>query len=81
MLGAQDLHLKEYSILDGFGNVFKFAALVECKGNVGGNDWHYLLDLLRAQVMETSKYKETHSQGADDLAMGSTMPPMLISQI
>ncbi|CAJ2630760.1 unnamed protein product [Trifolium pratense] len=44
---AKRLHLKEHSILDGSGNVFKLAAPVECKGIVGGDDRHYLLDLLR----------------------------------
>ncbi|CAL0310303.1 unnamed protein product [Lupinus luteus] len=44
---AKRLHLKEHSVLDGSGNVFKLAAPVECKGIVGGDDRHYLLDLLR----------------------------------
>ncbi|KAF1881257.1 hypothetical protein Lal_00023293 [Lupinus albus] len=44
---AKRLHLKEHSVLDGSGNVFKLAAPVECKGILGGDDRHYLLDLLR----------------------------------
>ncbi|KAH7511270.1 hypothetical protein FEM48_ZijujUnG0028900 [Ziziphus jujuba var. spinosa] len=32
---------------DGSGNVFKLAAPVECKGIVGSDDRHYLLDLMR----------------------------------
>ncbi|MCI29998.1 clustered mitochondria protein-like, partial [Trifolium medium] len=35
---AKRLHLKEHSVLDGSGNVFKLAAPVECKGIVGGDD-------------------------------------------
>ncbi|KAJ1440425.1 CLU domain [Sesbania bispinosa] len=68
---AKLLHLKEYLVLDGSGNVFKLAAPVECKGIVGGDDRHYLLDLLRAQAAETSKSKEKNSEGADDLASDS----------
>ncbi|XP_019425362.1 PREDICTED: clustered mitochondria protein-like isoform X3 [Lupinus angustifolius] len=44
---AKRLHLKEHSVIDGSGNVFKLAAPVESKGIVGGDDRHYLLDLLR----------------------------------
>ncbi|KAL2972435.1 hypothetical protein AAZX31_15G253600 [Glycine max] len=44
---AKCLHLKEHLVLDGSGNLFKLAAPVECKGIVGGDDRHYLLDLLR----------------------------------
>lgn len=44
---AKRLHLKEHSVIDGSGNVLKLAAPVECKGIVGGDDRHYLLDLLR----------------------------------
>ncbi|KAJ1377408.1 CLU domain [Sesbania bispinosa] len=68
---AKRLHLKEHLVLDGCGNVFKLAAPVECKGIVGGDDRHYLLDLLRAQAAETSKSKEKNSEGADDLASDS----------
>ncbi|KAG5053937.1 hypothetical protein JHK85_006447 [Glycine max] len=41
------LHLKEHLVLDGSRNLFKLAAPVECKGIVGRDDRHYLLDLLR----------------------------------
>ncbi|KAL5133188.1 Clustered mitochondria protein [Glycine soja] len=41
------LHLKEHLVLDGSGNLFELAAPVECKGIVGRDDRHYLLDLLR----------------------------------
>ncbi|KAJ1429987.1 CLU domain [Sesbania bispinosa] len=68
---AKHLHLKEHLVLGGSGNVFKLAAPVECKDIVGGDDWHYLLDLLRAQAAETSKSKEKNSEGADDLASDS----------
>ncbi|KAG7036572.1 Clustered mitochondria protein [Cucurbita argyrosperma subsp. argyrosperma] len=44
---AKRLHLKEHSVLDGSGNVFKLAAPVECKGIVGSDDRHYLLDIMR----------------------------------
>ncbi|XWS45688.1 hypothetical protein CRYUN_Cryun14cG0001200 [Craigia yunnanensis] len=45
---AKSLHLKEHTVLDASGNVFKLAAPVECKGIVGSDDRHYLLDLMRA---------------------------------
>uniref|UniRef100_A0A1D1Z9L5 Clustered mitochondria protein homolog n=1 Tax=Anthurium amnicola TaxID=1678845 RepID=A0A1D1Z9L5_9ARAE len=44
---AKHLHLKEHAVLDGSGNVVKLAAPVECKGIVGSDDRHYLLDLMR----------------------------------
>lgn len=44
---AKRLHLKEHTVLDGSGNIFKLAAPVECKGIVGSDDRHYLLDLMR----------------------------------
>uniref|UniRef100_A0A2N9FQD6 Clu domain-containing protein n=1 Tax=Fagus sylvatica TaxID=28930 RepID=A0A2N9FQD6_FAGSY len=44
---AKRLHFKEHTVLDGSGNVFKLAAPVECKGIVGSDDRHYLLDLMR----------------------------------
>ncbi|KAF5445836.1 hypothetical protein F2P56_031520 [Juglans regia] len=44
---AKRLHLKEHAVHDGSGNVFKLAAPVECKGIVGSDDRHYLLDLMR----------------------------------
>ncbi|WCJ18976.1 Clustered mitochondria protein [Euphorbia peplus] len=44
---AKRLHLKEHTVVDGSGNSFKLAAPVECKGIVGSDDRHYLLDLMR----------------------------------
>lgn len=44
---AKRLHLKEHTVLDGSGNAFKLAAPVECKGIIGSDDRHYLLDLMR----------------------------------
>ncbi|KAI4326198.1 hypothetical protein MLD38_031536 [Melastoma candidum] len=44
---AKHLHLKEHSVLDGSGNIVKLAGPVECKGIVGSDDRHYLLDLMR----------------------------------
>ncbi|WOL17203.1 clustered mitochondria protein-like [Canna indica] len=44
---AKRLHLKEHAVLDGSGNAVKLAAPVECKGIVGSDDRHYLLDLMR----------------------------------
>ncbi|KAF9665748.1 hypothetical protein SADUNF_Sadunf16G0156000 [Salix dunnii] len=44
---ARRLHLKEHTVLDGCGDAFKLAAPVECKGIVGSDDRHYLLDLMR----------------------------------
>ncbi|KAJ6315428.1 hypothetical protein OIU78_018837 [Salix suchowensis] len=44
---AKRLHLKEHTVLDGSGDGFKLAAPVECKGIVGSDDRHYLLDLMR----------------------------------
>ncbi|KAJ8748741.1 hypothetical protein K2173_011293 [Erythroxylum novogranatense] len=44
---AKHLHLKEHTVIDGSGNAFKLAAPVECKGIVGSDDRHYLLDLMR----------------------------------
>ncbi|CAH2080623.1 unnamed protein product [Thlaspi arvense] len=44
---AKRLHLKEHTVFDGSGNVYKLAAPVECKGIVGSDDRHYLLDLMR----------------------------------
>ena len=35
---AKRLHLKEHSVVDGSGNVFKLAAPVECKGIIGSDD-------------------------------------------
>ncbi|KAK7314288.1 hypothetical protein VNO77_39503 [Canavalia gladiata] len=44
---GKHLHLKEHSVLDRSGNVSKLAGAVECKGIVGSDDRHYLLDLVR----------------------------------
>ncbi|GAB2260888.1 hypothetical protein Droror1_Dr00011743 [Drosera rotundifolia] len=44
---AKRLHLKEHTVVDGSGNEVKLAAPVECKGIVGSDDRHYLLDLMR----------------------------------
>ncbi|XP_068641085.1 clustered mitochondria protein-like isoform X2 [Aristolochia californica] len=44
---AKRLHLKEHTVVDGSGNTIKLAAPVECKGIVGSDDRHYLLDLMR----------------------------------
>ncbi|EPS67381.1 hypothetical protein M569_07392, partial [Genlisea aurea] len=44
---AKRLHLKEHSVLDASGNVFRLAGPVECKGIVGSDGRHYLLDLMR----------------------------------
>lgn len=44
---SKRLHIKEHTVLDGSGDVFKLAAPVECKGIVGSDDRHYLLDLMR----------------------------------
>ncbi|XP_010523680.1 PREDICTED: clustered mitochondria protein [Tarenaya hassleriana] len=45
---AKVLHIKEHTVIDASGNVFKLAAPVECKGIVGSDNRHYLLDLMRA---------------------------------
>ncbi|KAK1413342.1 hypothetical protein QVD17_35114 [Tagetes erecta] len=44
---SKRLRVKEHTVLDGSGNVFQIAAPVECKGIVGSDDRHYLLDLMR----------------------------------
>lgn len=44
---AKRLHLKEHTVFDGSEVAFKLAAPVECKGIVGSDDRHYLLDLMR----------------------------------
>ncbi|KAJ0038996.1 hypothetical protein Pint_24071 [Pistacia integerrima] len=51
---AKRLHLKEHTVLDGSGNVFKLAAPVECKGIVGSDDRHYLLDLMRVTPRDSN---------------------------
>nr|VDD11346.1 unnamed protein product [Brassica rapa] len=44
---AKRLHIKEHAVIDASENVFKLAAPVECKGIVGSDNRHYLLDLMR----------------------------------
>lgn len=44
---AKLLHIKEHAVIDASENVFKLAAPVECKGIVGSDNRHYLLDLMR----------------------------------
>lgn len=44
---AKLLHIKEHEVLDGSGAVVKMAAPVECKGIIGSDDRHYILDLMR----------------------------------
>ncbi|KAF2618225.1 hypothetical protein F2Q68_00041355 [Brassica cretica] len=44
---AKLLHIKEHDVIDASENVFKLAAPVECKGIVGSDNRHYLLDLMR----------------------------------
>ncbi|XP_037496881.1 clustered mitochondria protein [Jatropha curcas] len=51
---AKRLHLKEHEVVDGSGNVFKLAAPVECKGIVGSDDRHYLLDLMRVTPRDSN---------------------------
>ncbi|XP_074294610.1 clustered mitochondria protein-like isoform X2 [Silene latifolia] len=51
---ANRLHLKEHSVSDEHGNVFKLAAPVECKGIVGSDDRHYLLDLMRVTPRDSN---------------------------
>ncbi|XP_061337567.1 clustered mitochondria protein-like [Gastrolobium bilobum] len=58
---AKRLHLKEHSVMDGSGNVFKLAAPVESKGIVGSDDRHYLLELLRVTPRDAN-YTEPDSQ-------------------
>ncbi|KAL3680571.1 hypothetical protein R1sor_023527 [Riccia sorocarpa] len=41
------LHIKEHEVYDGSGNTVKLCAPVECKGIVGSDDRHYMLDLMR----------------------------------
>ncbi|RHN55691.1 putative CLU domain-containing protein [Medicago truncatula] len=58
---SKRLHLKEHSVLDGSRNVLKLAARVEFKGIVGGDDRHYLLDLLRVTPRDAN-YTGTSSR-------------------
>ncbi|GFZ02773.1 tetratricopeptide repeat (TPR)-containing protein [Actinidia rufa] len=61
MEAAKRLHLKEHAVFDGSGNVFKLAAPVECKGIVGSDDRHYLLDLMRVTPRDAN-YTEPGSR-------------------
>ncbi|KAL5719875.1 hypothetical protein ACHQM5_012605 [Ranunculus cassubicifolius] len=51
---AKHLHLKEHTVIDGSGNSVKLAAPVECKGIVGSDDRHYLLDLMRVTPRDSN---------------------------
>ncbi|KAM0876493.1 hypothetical protein ACQ4PT_036120 [Festuca glaucescens] len=51
---ANRLHVKEHSVLDGSGNPVKLAATVECKGIVGSDDRHYILDLMRVTPRDSN---------------------------
>ncbi|KAJ3694660.1 hypothetical protein LUZ60_000037 [Juncus effusus] len=54
------LHLKEHEVLDGSGNPVKLAAPVECKGIVGSDDRHYLLDLMRVTPRDSNYMGPEH---------------------
>ncbi|KAG9133851.1 hypothetical protein Leryth_017945 [Lithospermum erythrorhizon] len=58
---AKRLHLKEHTVSDGSGIVYKLAAPVECKGIVGSDDRHYLLDLMRVTPRDAN-YNGTGSR-------------------
>lgn len=58
---SKRLRVKEHSVLDGSGNVFQIAAPVECKGIVGSDDRHYLLDLMRVTPRDAN-YTGTNSK-------------------
>ncbi|KAF0935157.1 hypothetical protein E2562_030438 [Oryza meyeriana var. granulata] len=51
---AKRLHVKEHAVLDGSGNSVKLAATVECKGIVGSDDRHYILDLMRVTPRDSN---------------------------
>lgn len=51
---AKLLHIKEHEVLDGSSNRVKMAAPVECKGIVGSDDRHYLLDLMRTTARDAN---------------------------
>ncbi|VAI60166.1 unnamed protein product [Triticum turgidum subsp. durum] len=51
---AKRLHVKEHVVLDGSGNPVKLAATVECKGIVGSDDRHYILDLMRVTPRDSN---------------------------
>ncbi|XP_057521478.1 clustered mitochondria protein isoform X2 [Amaranthus tricolor] len=59
---AKRLHLKEHTVLDESGNAFKLAAPVECKGIVGSDDRHYLLDLMRVTPRDANYYSGSGSR-------------------
>ncbi|XP_047337970.1 clustered mitochondria protein-like isoform X2 [Impatiens glandulifera] len=58
---AKRLHMKEHSVCDGSGNVFKLAAPVECKGIVGSDERQYLLDMVRVTPRDAN-YTEPGSR-------------------
>lgn len=58
---SKRLRVKEHSVVDGSGNVFQIAAPVECKGIVGSDDRHYLLDLMRVTPRDAN-YTGTNSK-------------------
>ncbi|WVZ73943.1 hypothetical protein U9M48_022192 [Paspalum notatum var. saurae] len=57
---AKKLHLKEHVVLDGSGNPVKLAATVECKGIVGSDDRHYILDLMRVTPRDSNYIGQEH---------------------
>ncbi|KAK3158921.1 hypothetical protein QOZ80_2AG0143400 [Eleusine coracana subsp. coracana] len=57
---AKRLHLKEHVVLDGSGNPVKLAATVECKGIVGSDDRHYILDLMRVTPRDSNYIGQEH---------------------
>ncbi|AQK54778.1 tola protein homolog1 [Zea mays] len=57
---AKRLHLKEHVVLDGSGNPVKLAATVECKGIVGSDDRHYILDLMRVTPRDSNYIGQGH---------------------
>ncbi|KAI3740028.1 hypothetical protein L2E82_30445 [Cichorium intybus] len=58
---SKRLRVKEHSVVDGSGNIFQIAAPVECKGIVGSDDRHYLLDLMRVTPRDAN-YTGTNSK-------------------
>ncbi|KAL4562037.1 hypothetical protein LXL04_034226 [Taraxacum kok-saghyz] len=58
---SKRLRVKEHTVVDGSGNVFQIAAPVECKGIVGSDDRHYLLDLMRVTPRDAN-YTGTNSK-------------------
>ncbi|KAL6912229.1 hypothetical protein ACP4OV_001034 [Aristida adscensionis] len=57
---AKRLHLKEHVVLDGSGKPVKLAATVECKGIVGSDDRHYILDLMRVTPRDSNYIGQEH---------------------